>query len=83
MVRRPTISNRAAVLHMLLSKDFEAFVEKAWMCIESEQPVAWNWHIDAILHVLDEVRRGNIRRLLVTMPPRNGKTNLITVIFVA
>lgn len=83
MVRRPTISNRAAVLHMLLSKDFEAFVEKAWMWIESEQPVSWNWHIDAILHVLDEVRRGNIRRLLVTMPPRNGKTNLITVIFVA
>ena len=83
MVRRPNISNRPALLRMLLSKDFEAFVEKAWMCIESEQPVSWNWHIDAILHVLDEVRRGNIRRLLVTMPPRNGKTNLITVIFVA
>ena len=39
MVRRPNISNRPALLRMLLSKDFEAFVEKAWMCIESEQPV--------------------------------------------
>ena len=83
MVRAPLINNRPALLRMLMSKDFEAFVEKAWMCIESEQPVSWNWHIDAILHVLEEVRRGNIRRLLVTMPPRNGKTNLITVIFVA
>lgn len=83
MAKRLPINNRRALLRHLLSKDFEAFVEKAWMWIESGEPILWNWHIDAILHVLEQVRRGGTRRLLVTMPPRNGKTNLISVIFVA
>ena len=83
-MRKPLrITNRRALLRLLLSKDFEAFVEKAWMEIESGQPIAWNWHIDAIINVLEQVRRGKLRRLLVTVPPRMGKTNLISVIFVA
>lgn len=77
------ITNRRTFLRKLLSKDFEAFIEKAWMEIESGQPIAWNWHIDAIVHVLNQVRLGDLRRLLVTIPPRMGKTNLISVIFVA
>ena len=80
---RPRIANGRALLRRLLSKDFEAFAEKAWMWINGGEPMMWNWHIDAIAHVLGLVQARSCRRLLVTMPPRNGKSNLISVIFVA
>ena len=83
MNKSARIANRRALLRSLLSRDFEAFAEKAWMWISGGDPVAWNWHIEAIMHDLALVTTGKCRRLLVTMPPRNGKSKLISIIFVA
>jgi len=43
----------------------------------------WNWHLDAITHRLDQVRAGDSQRLLVTLPPRNGKSIAISIAWVA
>jgi hypothetical protein len=42
-----------------------------------------NWHIDAIAYYLEEVRRGAIRRLIITLPPRNLKSICASVAFPA
>lgn len=77
------IANKRALWRNLLRKDLEAFVEKAWTTISGGRPINWNWHIEAILNDLELVLSGECRRLLVTMPPRNGKSNLISVILPA
>lgn len=40
-----------------------------------------SWHHREIARALDEVVRGACKRLIITMPPRHGKTELATVRF--
>lgn len=42
-----------------------------------------NWHIDAIAKALNEVQRGNIKRLVINIPPRHLKSFCISVAFPA
>src|SRR5260370_5737794 len=46
-------------------------------------PFLQNWHIKAIAHQLDRVRRGEIPRLIINMPPRYLKSLTVTVAFTA
>src|ERR1043166_7233405 len=79
----PEIDNPAALLQALMRADFGPFARKAIPWISGGAPVLWNWHLDAITHRLDEVRMGRIRRLAVNLPPRNLKTKMVTVAWVA
>ena len=38
-----------------------------------------NWHLEALAHKLSQVAAGDVRRLIVTMPPRNLKSLLASV----
>ena len=73
----------ALFLRELLRRDFCAFLRKAWPWISAGEEIAWNWHFEAIAHRLDHIARGDNLRLLVTLPPRNGKSKTISVIWVA
>jgi predicted phage terminase large subunit-like protein len=73
----------ALFLKKLLQRDFVAFLIKAWPWISGGEALAWNWHLDAIAYALGCIARGQNRRLLVTVPPRNGKSKTISVIWVA
>ena len=42
-----------------------------------------NWHIKAIAYQLDRIRRGEITRLIINMPPRYLKSLTVTVAFTA
>lgn len=66
-----------------LRRDFSAFVRKAWPHISGGDEIAWNWHIDAMAYRLGRIKDGQCRRHLVTIPPRNGKSKIISVIWVA
>ena len=46
-------------------------------------PFLPNWHIKAIAYQLDRVRRGEITRLIINMPPRYLKSLTVTVAFTA
>lgn len=75
--------NPVLLFRHLLRQDFALFARKAWPYVSGGEELEWNWHHDAIVHKLDEVRLGRIRRLIVNMPPRNAKTKLISVLYVA
>ena len=38
-----------------------------------------SWHLQAIAHKLDQVRRGHVRRLIIAMPPRSLKSGCASV----
>jgi len=75
--------NGAAFLREMQRRDFLTFMDKAWPHISGGALLRTNWHIDAIAYQLERVALGESRRLLVNLPPRNGKSNTVSVIWVA
>ena len=43
----------------------------------------WNWHHRLIAELLEQVLAGEVTRLLVALPPRHGKTQLVSRLFPA
>ena len=77
------VDNPQLLLRKAQQRSFIAFLMRAWPEVTAGELVSWNWHLDAIAYELDRVARGENRRLIVNLPPRNGKSKLISVIWVA
>ena len=58
------------------------FCKRAWRVLLPE-PVVWNWHMDAICDHLAYVSMGEIRFLMVNVPPRMSKTMIVSVLWPA
>lgn len=72
-------STHERVRALLGKRSLRSFVELAWSWIEPRE-FRGNWHIDMICEHLEAVTRGEIRRLLINVPPRHSKS-LITSVF--
>lgn len=55
------------------------FVHWAWPIVEPHSPLVWNWHIDLICDALMGVTRGEIRELVINIPPGHMKSLLVDV----
>lgn len=62
-----------------LAGDFRAFIRAAWHVLEPANPYVPNWHIDAMCDHLAAARSGEIRRLLINIPPRHMKSMTVSV----
>jgi predicted phage terminase large subunit-like protein len=60
-------------------QSLRVFVEWAWPILEPATAFRSNWHIDYICEQLEAVTAGEIRRLLITIPPRYMKSILTSV----
>lgn len=72
-----------AFLKEMQRRDFMSFLDRAWPYISGGQLLDQNWHVEAMAHRLDLVRRGKSRRLLINLPPRNAKSKTVSIIWVA
>ena len=59
------------------------FVERVFRTLEPEKTYRHNWHIDHICWQLSRVARGEIKRLIINVPPRSMKSITVTVGFTA
>lgn len=59
------------------------FLKQGWSIIEGKTPFIDGWHIQAISEHLEACYKRQIKNLLINIPPRTGKTNLISVAFPA
>ena len=73
----------ADVLAAILRQDFPTFVRKVFNTLVPGQSFVPGWYVDAIAHQLERVRRGEIRRLIINMPPRSLKSMAASVAFPA
>lgn len=64
-----------------LERDFKYFVEKAWPEVDPSAQFKMGWHIAAIAEHLELARDGKIDNLLINVPPRTGKSTLVSVMF--
>lgn len=64
----------------LLRRDLRSFVYEAWNVVEPKRFVG-NWHIDAVCDHLAYVTFGDIRNLLINIPPRSSKSLIGAVLW--
>jgi predicted phage terminase large subunit-like protein len=85
---------RAGILSTMQSKDalpcgpgaslessLRLYAKSAWPLVEPSTRLIWGWHLDAICEHLEAVTAGEIRNLLITIPPRSGKSTLVSVMW--
>jgi predicted phage terminase large subunit-like protein len=75
--------NEQVAFAALLRNDLGSFIWKSFETILPGTPYLPNWHIEAIIHQLMRVRRGEISRLLINQPPRSLKSICVSVAYVA
>jgi predicted phage terminase large subunit-like protein len=59
--------------------DLTSFVWKVFYLLNPTATFQMNWHICAITYVLEQVWLGNIKRLIITLPPRSLKSIICSV----
>lgn len=65
------------------ASSLSAFVRAAWPVLEPGTPYLHNWHVDLIAEHLEAVTAGQTTRLLINMPPRYGKSIILSVMWPA
>src|SRR5258706_8017745 len=70
-------------LEVFLRTDFVAFVERSFYELNPETKYLHNWHIEAIGEALEKCRKGQLRRLIINVPPRSLKSHMTSIAFVA
>lgn len=63
-------------------RSFTEFAKRAWTQLLPTPPI-WNWHMDCICDHLAYVSMGEIRFLMLNVPPRMSKTMLVSVLWPA
>jgi len=82
-----TIPNRSAaydavmVDRVVLQNDLRLYIRQAWHVIEPSTVYLENWHIDLIAEYLEAVTAGQIKRLLINMPPRYAKSTCVSIMW--
>ena len=66
-----------------LRNDLNAFTQKCFYQVNPNGLYLPNWHLEAMAAKLDACRRGEIRRLIINVPPRHLKSIAASVALVA
>ena len=61
--------------------ELKSFIKQAWHVVEPKTPFVDGWHQDAICEHLQAVSEGQIKKLLINIPPRHCKSLTVSVFF--
>ena len=67
----------------LCRADFASFAQKAFYTLSPSSTLQMNYHLWTLAYHLELVRRGQIKRLIINLPPRTMKSLLTSVAFPA
>jgi predicted phage terminase large subunit-like protein len=57
------------------------FVKQAWSTVEPGVKFIASWHIEAICEHLEAITHGQLRKLLINIPPRHSKSTIVSVMW--
>ena len=75
----PKDASPERIFQAILATDFRSFVEYVFGLLRPGTPFKPNWHIDAMAHKASQVASGELKRLIIAVPPRNLKSILASV----
>ena len=62
------------LLRAILRGDFASFLRKTFDTLSPGQRFIPGWYMDALAYQLERIRTGEIKRLIINMPPRSMKS---------
>jgi len=71
------------LLKLLLKQDLSLFTQKVFKTVDPNSEYLHNWHIDLIAEYLLACKKGEIKRLIINIPPRHLKSISVAVSFPA
>ena len=80
MTRLPTLIE---LDQEIARRSLSEFCKMAWHVLEPATPIKWGWALDAMCEHLEAVHNGQIKRLLMNVPPGMMKSPLTGVFFPA
>jgi predicted phage terminase large subunit-like protein len=81
--QQPRPADIEAALDDICRRDFGAFVERFFPLLNGGKELIPNWHIDAQIFRLEQVRHGRSARLVENLPPGYLKSELTSALWVA
>lgn len=78
-----TLPALSEIRRELASRHLADFAKQAWHVLEPATPLKWGWALDAICEHLEAVTAGEIKRLVINVPPGTMKSLLASVIWPA
>src|SRR6516164_3021793 len=67
----------------ILRSDLYSFIRAVFPIVSPGAAFVPNWHLEAIAYQLTRVLRGEVQRLIITVPPRSLKSICASVAFPA
>ena len=83
MDKAPGEYSRRFLADAILRSDMYSFVQAIFPTVAAGSTFLGNWHLEAITYALTRVLRGEIKRLIITVPPRSLKSICASVAFPA
>ncbi len=77
------MTDRARLYRASLRQNFSAFAQKVFATLEPGTTYRHNWHLDHLAWFLERVARGEVKRGIINVPPRSGKSIMASVAFPA
>src|SRR5260370_4181326 len=71
------------LIRLKVRNDLSTFIHRTFQTVAPAQPYLYNWHIDAMAWHLEQCEIGAIKRLVITLPPRYGKSICASAVFPA
>src|ERR1700738_2389662 len=75
----PENASPEQIFRALLATDFRFFVYYVFVLLRPGILFKPNWHIHAMAHKVSQVASGEVKRLIITVPPRNLKSIIASV----
>src|SRR5260370_41417837 len=66
---------------VMLRDDLRLYIRQAWHVVEPSTVYLENWHIDLIAEYLEAATAGQVKRLLINMPPRYAKSTCVSIMW--
>lgn len=80
---RPLVTLSAGEYAWILKSDLTSFIEGSFYELHPGQRLDLAPYIEVIATKLEALRRGDIKRLIINLPPRHLKSHCVSVAFVA
>ncbi len=83
LLQENLLNIKSQVLCQKAKLSLHEFIKQGWCQAEGNIPFVDNWHIQAVCEHLEACFKREIKNLVINMPPRLGKSSLISVAFPA
>jgi len=77
--RESLVRTLIPVANTLATDKLSNFIRMAWPIINPARPLVWGWHMDAICEHLEAITAGQIKKLVINVPPGHAKTSIISI----